>query len=450
MSLVFLMLCWLGGAVTPPATVLPRLELRLSPSQPLVGQEARLCLSITWPAVPDEGGELTAAWLVPEPSGWVWLMPLDQLLCQQQVPLPQRTLPLRLAGQRWRLPIVLQPDGSAQLELMLPLRLTEPEAELSLSPVQLRLPNGLNVTSNRLLVQPRRPTWAAAAPGQWRLGLGRFKVQAEVAPQQLFLGETLALTLGVEGPGVADLPRPPLTKLQALGPSAWRIEALPETWQGDQRRFRFRLWPVQPRPLQPLALLRCQAYDPDLDRTIDFMITLPEVAVLQPPPPSPRAGHNQAWADQEPLLEPEAAWDTLQAGTGPRLCTWTLAVVVTLTSLWTCAGRPSVVLWPRWLPRPWSQATRAAWAVFQSAADPAAGSQALITTYLRHRLGWSLAQPTVAELTARLAGQCPDSLLEETLNLWRLGDAARFGPQPTLVDWPRRIRAWLAAWEAVT
>lgn len=448
MSLATLLAWWLIWAQTPAAT--PGVELSLAPSQPFVGQTAHLRLTITWPGWPGEGGELSAPWLVPDPPGWVWLVPLDQFFCQQQAHASGRTLSVSWAGPRWRLPVAVAPDGSVTMVLMFPVRMTETDADLLMSPAQLRRADGVTVASNRLRVQPRWPNWTAPAPGHWRLGIGRFKVQTEVQPQRVALGEALELTIGVEGPGVAELSRPPLTKLPALGPSTWRIESLPETWHGDQRRFRFRLWPVQPRPAQPLALLRCQAYDPDLDRAVDLLIPLPEVAVVRPLPEPRRAAINRHWADREPLLEDGIAWESLDADAGIRPWAWTLAAVVTLTSLWTCAGRPGLGLWPRWLPRPWSPAARAALSDFNSAADPAVGSQALITTYLRLRLGWTMVQPTAAELTLKLAGQCPDLLLRGTVDLWRLGDAARFGPQPPPVDWPRRVRDWLAAWEAVT
>lgn len=431
----------------------PGAYLNIVPSQPLVGQQALLRLTIVLDqSRPMERISVAAPWLIAEPDGWVWTKPLDQSLCTQQSLGTASTVAVRMAGLWWRLPVIDRGDGQVGLELALPLRFVGPPGERVLSPLLVTCETGgekQSLTSLPLVVTLRSPRWSAPGPGVWRLGIGQFQVTTAADQMQMHVGEAMELTIGVSGPDVEQLAPPPLARLAELSPSDWRIESLPETWEGSERRFRFRLWAVRPREPVALGSLRCQAYDAALDREQSWWLLLPTLAVMPRPESPPQPALNPWWIEAEPLIDPELAWSQSVLPPVVHQVLWALVVAGSLAAVGKLAGCQYLCCWPRWLPRPWRRAARLAWAQWQSAADPAAGCHRLITTYLQARFGWDNVQPTTDELACFVSARASKAVVEKTLGLWRQADAARFGTGPVAADWNSLARDWLRTWEAL-
>lgn len=431
----------------------PGVYLNIVPSQPLIGQQALLRLTIQLDSAQAvDRISLNAPWLIAEPEDWVWIKPLDQSLCVQQALSTTNSVAVHMAGSLWRMPVLVSSAGMIRLEMTLPLRFVGPPGERILSPIWVTWEAGSEkkaVTSPPFVVALRSPRWSAPGLGVWRLGIGQFQVNALADRMRMHVGEPMEMTISVAGPDVEQLSPPPLTRLAELSPSDWRIESLPETWEGSERHFRFRLWAARPREPVALGALRCQAYDAVLDREQSWWVTLPAIAVAPRPEPPPQPTLNLWWVTNEPLIDADLVWDQSALPPAWRYTIWAMIAVGSLAAAGKLLGCQRLCRWPGWLPRPWRRAARLAWAQCRSAADPAVGCHQLITTYFQIRFGWDIVQPTSGELAAFLGSRAPEAVVQKTLELWRLADAARFGTRPVTADWTRQARDWLRTWEAL-
>ncbi|HMP02307.1 MAG TPA: hypothetical protein PKD86_10100 [Gemmatales bacterium] len=445
-------------------------EMRLQayPAQPFFGQEVTLRAVLRWPQVPGATaitgpeGNLMASWLTAQPLHWDWVEPLDQWLLRHWVALPSffalsdnglGSSGLTLAGVRLRLPVqpLLEPTAIAVLEWKL--IVSEPEdgqsSEIDVTPLRLLTTSGQVCQSNPLVLRPRRVPWAAAPPGVWRLGLGRVDVQAEVSRDQLPMDESLDLTLRVAGPGAERAQPPVLHRLPGFGPSAWRIERLPEARDETSRLFRYRLWPVRRAESVLPRHLACQVFDLNLEREVTWEVMLPRVSVVEVAEARPRAGAlGIDWAEREPLSSGASDWFAITPRWTPLI--WTLALLAWLVLVARLWSESWLRLWPRWLPRPWSQEARRALAELAGADSAPAACQSMIVAYAQQRLGLPTAQPTSAELANWLSPKLPGPLVERILELWQQCDAARFSLQEPQAPLRQEARSLLAAWEAAT
>jgi hypothetical protein len=310
---------------------------------------------------------------------------------------------------------------------------------------------------------------------------GPFVVEQTAAPTELTAEEPLTLTVRITGPGnLRDLPRPPLARLEAY--KSFAVDDLDDRFvEGDppRREFRYRLRP-RGADVKTVPRLKFVYFNPRIrppSRGYQTTYAGPVTLTVKPRVPSAPDVPDEV---PEWMLQPATAEEILGPGPGPlergfaRVLGW-LGVPIDLDS----PGRRSP-LWPLVvLALVIPPAVCGVWLVFWRKANPDAARRASIrrsraaavalrslrsatgdpprqvaqalTGYLHDRVGLPVATTTPAEIRENLsAHDCPGALTDQSAELLRRCDEARYSPYATadgsrlVADAERLILDWEA------